>query len=518
MIIWRHERKKGSMQKEWPAALLFKTAPGKTELEKTIPSACAFRWFTGETSRIRFWDTWDERLEKKGYTLVSGNHVFTLYQSAHRERERAVSLKKVANMPLAADAFPEGDFRRELEALAGIRSVLPSVEIEKRSSAFSVLNQDQKTIARASWTEITVPETEASATAVVIQPLRGYEDETEELIRRFPAHERFLSVDELLRRFLPAKEPYLSRPVLDFDVRQGMAPALHKILSAHFRVMRRNEEGVLENWDTEFLHDFRVAGRRMRSALSLIKPILHPGVKQELVLTLKKLGRYTGPVRDLDVYLLARDEFEKMIPGEMAGSGFRAFFHRLSTDRKRKFKALKTFLESEEYRGIIKTWNKYLESWEKNVIHNPDLTDMASALLKKHFRKILKEGGELKPSSSEEQFHELRIEAKKLRYLLEFFSSLFPGEIVRDSVRQLKAFQDILGAFNDYSVQIEMLGGYLRSAEKKKDQEQIKSLSALIAVCFQGREKLKRDYVNIYKAFSGERNMLLYQQLWGGSQ
>ncbi len=505
------------MDREWPAALLFKAAPGKTKIEKSIPSGYRIRWFQTETTRIRFWDTWEGRLEKRRYTLLSHDHIFTLYHTAEKGREWAVGLKRAGNTPLGADAFPEGAFRRELETLAGIRAVLPSVEIGKRSSAFSILNEDQKTIARASWLEISVKETDTMATAVVIQPLRGYEDETGQLIRRFPSHARCLSVEDMLRRLLPAREPYLSRPPLEFDIHEGMAPALHKILSAHFRVMRQNEEGLLGNWDTEFLHDFRVAGRRMRSALSLIKPILHPGAKQELVLTLKKLGRYTGPVRDLDVYLLARDDFERMIPAEMAGGGFRAFFRRLAVDQKRKFKVLKAFLESEEYQDILNTWDGYLKSWEKHVINNPGLKDMASSLLKKHFRKIIREGGKLKPSSPDEQFHDLRIEAKKLRYLLEFFSSLFPGDVIRNTIRQLKTFQDNLGAFNDYSVQIEMLGDFLRSAEKRKDQDQVKTLSALIAVSYQNREKLKRDYGHLYEAFSAERNRLLYQQLFGGS-
>ncbi len=504
------------MNTEWPAVLLFKTAADKAKLEKKIPSAYRFRWFHAETAHIRFWDTFDRRLEKKKYTLYSSDHIFTLYHTEDSGREWGVSLKKTGDTPLLAGAFPDGNFRRELATVAGIRAVLPSPEIVKHSSAFSILNEDQKTIARASWMVLSVKEADISASAVVIQPLRGYESETEYLIRRLPPSARHQSVEGMLTSLLPAHEPYISRPRLEFDVNEGMAPALRKILIAHFKVMRQNERGLLGNWDTEFLHDFRVAGRRMRSALSLIKPILHPGAKQELVLTLKRLGRFTGPVRDLDVYLLARADFEKMIPAEMAGQGFRKFFGRLTADHRRKFLALKAFLESREYQVILNTWDGYLKSWEKHVINDPDLREMAASLLKKHFKKILKDGGRLKPSSPDEQFHDLRIEAKKLRYLLEFFSTLYPQDIIQNTVRQLKTFQDNLGAFNDYSVQIEMLRGFLQSAEKKNDQDQVKTLSALIAVSYQGKEVLKKEYHAIYKAFSGERNRLLYQQLFGG--
>ena len=40
--------------------------------------------------------------------------------------------------------------------------------------------------------------------------------------------------------------------------------------------INRNIPGVLADWDTEFLHDLRVAVRRTRSGLSLVKKVL-PG-------------------------------------------------------------------------------------------------------------------------------------------------------------------------------------------------------------------------------------------------
>ena len=54
---------------------------------------------------------------------------------------------------------------------------------------------------------------------------------------------------------------------------------------------------------------------------------------------------------------------------------------------------------------------------------------------------------------TDEDLHNLRIDCKKLRYLLEFFTSLFPKTQMKLLIKQLKQLQDNLGDFNDLSVQ-----------------------------------------------------------------
>ena len=51
------------------------------------------------------------------------------------------------------------------------------------------------------------------------------------------------------------------------------------------------------------------------------------------------------------------------------------------------------------------------------------------------------------------RLHRLRIDGKKLRYLLEFFRDVFPAEEVDPLIVTLKRLQDHLGRFNDLQVQ-----------------------------------------------------------------
>ena len=59
-----------------------------------------------------------------------------------------------------------------------------------------------------------------------------------------------------------------------------------------------------------------------------------------------------------------------------------------------------------------------------------------------------------------EAVHRLRIECKKLRYLMEFFAELFPKEEGSAVLRLLRRLQTRLGEFNDALVQQRSLMNY----------------------------------------------------------
>jgi CHAD domain-containing protein len=83
----------------------------------------------------------------------------------------------------------------------------------------------------------------------------------------------------------------------------------------------------------------------------------------------------------------------------------------------------------------------------------------AGDVLRRGLKKICRNGRHLDSLSSRAR-HKLRIRAKKVRYGLEFFDSLFSGkreqrELARLSKR-LKTLQDALGELNDFAAHREM--------------------------------------------------------------
>ncbi len=81
--------------------------------------------------------------------------------------------------------------------------------------------------------------------------------------------------------------------------------------------MRANEEGIKADSDMEFLHDYRTAVRRTRSALSQIPDVFPPETTERYKEAFGLLGEQSNRLRDLDVYLLSEPEYRAMFPEAM---------------------------------------------------------------------------------------------------------------------------------------------------------------------------------------------------------
>ena len=78
---------------------------------------------------------------------------------------------------------------------------------------------------------------------------------------------------------------------------------------------------------------------------------------------------------------------------------------------------------------------------------------VAADRIRKVYRRMVRDGDRIDDDSPDEDLHELRKRGKELRYLLELFGSLFPDDVVKPTVKALKDLQDVLGHFQDRSVQ-----------------------------------------------------------------
>jgi CHAD domain-containing protein len=74
--------------------------------------------------------------------------------------------------------------------------------------------------------------------------------------------------------------------------------------------------------------------------------------------------------------------------------------------------------------------------------------------------RLVSHGRAIDPSSPAEDLHELRKDAKRLRYLLECFGDVIPGAARRVFVQRLKSLQDNLGEFQDTEVHAAQLRAF----------------------------------------------------------
>lgn len=252
----------------------------------------------------------------------------------------------------------------------------------------------------------------------------------------------------------PAKPAHKAEPVaLDADM--TAAEAFQAIAQACLRHYRLNEAILLERRGTEALHQARVAIRRLRSGFSIFKAMLTDREAERLKHGLRSLGLVLGEARNLDV----------LIAQAAAGS----LHDRLTQARDTAYAAVEKALASARTRALmldLAEWlaiGDWLESPDARALRDMPARAFAEAALGR-FRKKVKTHGRNLETLEDEARHELRKDAKKLRYAAAFFAPLFDGKAERRRrgkfVAALEELQDDLGALNDLVTAPQVLRRY----------------------------------------------------------
>jgi CHAD domain-containing protein len=144
------------------------------------------------------------------------------------------------------------------------------------------------------------------------------------------------------------------------------------------------------------------------------------------------------------------------------------------------------------------------------------ILDTASARIIKAYRRMVKRGRGLGDDPPAEALHRLRIDAKKLRYLLEFFRSLYPEKKIDRLVKELKGFQDILGGFNDMEVQQRRLHrfGHALSSSGDDRTETLLAMGRLAAVLEERQEGYRHSFNAAFDRFAAPKSQRRYAALF----
>jgi CHAD domain-containing protein len=266
-----------------------------------------------------------------------------------------------------------------------------------------------------------------------------------------------------------------------------------------------NEPGTKLGLDPEYLHDMRVAARRMRAALRLFMPAL-PAVEAEaLRRELKWLGGALGRVRDLDVYLLNL-EVEGPRLSHDAGPGMDAYLQHLRKQRSRARTGMLRALNAKRYAALVERLRRFaLEATTLSPVGPLASTPVAAAardMVNQKLKRVLRTGRDLTRKSSDVQLHRTRIRCKRLRYACEFFSDLF-GRPARDFARTVKHLQDLLGAHQDAVVARQMLEGFAAANTRADDitREVQVAVSELMALHARQAKRSRKDFFKAWRKF-----------------
>ena len=232
--------------------------------------------------------------------------------------------------------------------------------------------------------------------------------------------------------------------------RTTAADAVRTVLWSQYLTVRGNEEGILDDTDPESLHDFRVAVRRARSMVGQFRDVLAPEPAARLHHSLSWLGKSTNALRDLDVYLAHEAAYRGMLSGPLARD-LTPLFDFVRREREAALLKLADLMRSPDYEAALRRWRECVEDPAATGPRGSEpFLRLAGARAAKKCRAVLEQGSRLSNRPEAADLHSLRIECKKLRYLLETLADRMPeaGAVVHC----LKKLQDALGGIQDLAV------------------------------------------------------------------
>jgi CHAD domain-containing protein len=388
-------------------------------------------------------------------------------ETAHSERCDGASLRK--RLPASVSALGSELLSRAAAKAAKGRALIPVFTTEVSRYLYRVTDENEKTIASL---ELDEPADDATPRFAWLYPWRGFSRECGELLAELPPGSEVVGIETYGRIMLGAggREPglYSSAVRLRIDPEQQLARVTKHVLGYFLDVMAENEQGIIDRVDTEFLHDYRVALRRLRSYVSQAKGSLPDDRVRELKADLKRISGPTGPARDLDVLLLHESEYHAILPDELQ-NGLEVYFAEIRRRREKAYDELAGFLSGAEYQELFEKWRSYAAAPGTEPALNGEVPvgTLAPRWISRRMEKLTRNVQGTNDATSDEQLHRMRIDGKKLRYLLEIFESLYPQGSVKALAKELKRFQDALGDLNDLSVQEAALSRDIAFFEKQ---------------------------------------------------
>jgi CHAD domain-containing protein len=492
-----------------------------------LPDGWRLDLISSRKERHAFYDTFENQAYQKGLLVVrkKGHIEVCSLDTGKPLADTAFSGTPASFFP---DALPEGKAREMLFECSDIRAFIRCCSIDVMISSWRVLDDNQKTVAilnSESLHNVDAKNAGDFARFHSITPLKGYHRELARILQALPEPVDAYRIAGFRERYLHIIEScgfvaggYSAKIRLQLDPEATIHENVRRLLQFATTVMKANEQGIRKEIDTEFLHDYRVALRRSRSILRQLVGVFDPHRTAWALAALRDLGKKTNRLRDNDVCLLEKEPYLGMLPPALKPALIR-FFDDLSIERRVLHRQFCMHLSGTEYRKFMTDWEAFITEEalpDQELAPNSALPTktVAAKAIRKAWKKVIAHGRRAGTKAADSELHELRIYCKRLRYLLEFFSSLFPPKAAHLPIARLKTLQENLGKFVDISVQLEYLLGRLESIDATKEGIGLAAaIGGLTSALYRELELARDTFSDTFSIFDDENTREQFDEL-----
>ena len=433
---------------------------------EVVAALGAARFEVGRPRKVRrtLLDSFDGRLHGAGLRLeLRGQPGLELVLD---EDGSAPARLEVARAPSVIGDLPPGPLRSRLGRALDVRALLPTLIVTCRE--VTAVRKDRAGKAKVTVTVVDQVKVDGreelgAGWGAEVGALAGYEKDAAQacdLLRALGMEAGEGDVlDAAAARAGVDLRGFISSPTVALHPQEEALGAFRRVLANLARAIDANWQGTVDDVDPEFLHDLRVAVRRTRSVLAQGKRVLPVDIRDTYREGFGWLGTATGRARDLDVYVIEWGGYVAPLGPESA-SALGPVLQHISRQRSAEHATLAKALRSARYRKLLAGWHAWLDGPAPSGTGKEaerDIAEVASDRTARAQDQLLARGRSIGPGTPAEELHELRKDAKKLRYLLECFGGLYAPVPRKAFVQRLKALQDNLGEHQDAEVHVSEL-------------------------------------------------------------
>ena len=241
-----------------------------------------------------------------------------------------------------------------------------------------------------------------------------------------------------------------------------LADVLKMLIWSCLQHFQNNLRSAMDSTDAEYLHQMRVALRRLRVILRLTGKVRPDETLAELYKDVSAVCIALGRIREWDVFISQTVQpMCKRMPGH---AGLRALLAASERQRESSYAALRSAAQMRELQRLLLCFAIWMNGpywkqagWQQAGLER-SAQDFATRRLQKLAKRFARSGRDL-DNADAAQLHALRILAKKLRYSAEFFAALYDKGKVGSFLDALSKVQDVLGQINDIAVAHRLLDG-----------------------------------------------------------
>ncbi len=241
-------------------------------------------------------------------------------------------------------------------------------------------------------------------------------------------------------------------------------------LNRYTAALRQEITGVRQGKDIEAIHRMRVASRRLRSALPLFETCYAAKYRTRWGDGIKKITRALGQARDTDVQIERLNNFLAGMEDVHCRPGLRRLILRLTQKRGRLQQKVTLALDEMEEKRLLDTLSDQSKAREGEHDTGEPYAFGLYLLAKGAILDLLKEFLDyeafIHDPEAIKELHAMRIAAKRLRYTLEIFSSLYPNEL-KAYIQAVKTTQEMLGEIHDCDVWAIFLPEFLEDERRR---------------------------------------------------